>query len=1034
MKNHWIKNCFAILLATFSASALADDIDLFVGAEPGAVDAPNVLIILDNTANWNTAFTNEMAALASVVESLPADKVKLGLMLFTETGGGNSGNDGAYVRAAIRLMSESNKLKYKSLVTSLDIGGDKGNAGKISKAMEEAYFYFNKGAPYAGNQKAKTDYAGNTTGSAASKAIYALAGNALKSKDDTVYASPTTTGCVKNYIIYISNGPAQDNNADIKQATDALSALKGVTTTIPISPSGSQDNVADEWARFMFNSPLAITTYTIDVNAGLTGQGPGWSALLDSIANVGGGDNYDVTSSGTQIADAINSALSEIQSENSVFASVSLPANSNIQGKLSNQVYVGMFRPDAQSRPKWYGNLKQYKLGFVNDQLELLDAGDDIATDAATGYFAACARSFWTPLVADNYWFFQKKGSCGIADSNQSNFPDGEIVEKGGQAYTLRQIKPDDRKMKTCATNDCSSDLVDFDTDNVSADRLDLPAASTYLGGVFERNTLAAKIVSWQRGVDVQDENGNLNLLEMRPSVHGDIVHSRPLAINYANNDEDPQVVVYYGGNDGVLRAINGNQTANIDTVSAGSEMWSFVPPEFLPKIKRVYDNTPKISYPGSTTGTPKDYGVDGFITDFRSDNGTWIFSTLRRGGRAVYAFDVTDYKNLPTLKWRVGCDDKDCTDGFEELGQTWSAPKVMRAGGFRSGLEPLIIMGGGYDTCHDADPNNACNASSKGRRIYVMDADTGDLEKTFETESSVIGDVIVVPDSTGLAKFAYAADLGGNVYRISGPTATDEAGATYSTEIGTSAPGTWTITKIAAFGGSGASNRKFMFGPDVIEKNGTYVLLLGSGDREKPLKQYTEAAAVENRFYMFTDKPASTTWLTEKSSQCGAALICEALLWPITDGSTPTSAQLATKKGWYLALEATEQVVTSAITVFNTVFFNTHTPTPPETNQCSALGTAKPYAVNYTNAAGVGSDPGIRFSTAVGGGLMSNPVVGRVTLDNGEEVVVCFSCKDTKGGSVSAGGGGGTVSPNEVGEPSTLIRPKSRVFWKIKK
>jgi len=42
-------------------------------------------------------------------------------MLFTETGGGNSGNDGAYVRAAIRLLDNANKTKYQALVNSLHI-------------------------------------------------------------------------------------------------------------------------------------------------------------------------------------------------------------------------------------------------------------------------------------------------------------------------------------------------------------------------------------------------------------------------------------------------------------------------------------------------------------------------------------------------------------------------------------------------------------------------------------------------------------------------------------------------------------------------------------------------------------------------------------------------------------------------------------------------------------------------------------------------------------------------------------------------
>ena len=34
--------------------------------------------------------------------------------------------------------------------------------------------------------------------------------------------------------------------------------IDGATTTIPISPSGSQSNMADEWSRFMRRSSLGI--------------------------------------------------------------------------------------------------------------------------------------------------------------------------------------------------------------------------------------------------------------------------------------------------------------------------------------------------------------------------------------------------------------------------------------------------------------------------------------------------------------------------------------------------------------------------------------------------------------------------------------------------------------------------------------------------------------------------------------------------------------------------------------------------------
>ena len=191
-----------LLLIPFSS--FSEDVDLFVGTPPTASERPNVLIILDNTANWNLKFTNEMAALASVVNTLPVDTFNIGLMLFSETGNGNSNLDGGYLRAAIRPLTASNKTRYKALVESLDKLGDKGNNGKLSLSMLEAYRYISGGTVYAGNDKNKADYTGNISGTAASKAIYDLSGNALNSRNAATYNSPIVSGgCAKNFIIFI---------------------------------------------------------------------------------------------------------------------------------------------------------------------------------------------------------------------------------------------------------------------------------------------------------------------------------------------------------------------------------------------------------------------------------------------------------------------------------------------------------------------------------------------------------------------------------------------------------------------------------------------------------------------------------------------------------------------------------------------------------------------------------------------------------------------------------------------------------------
>ncbi len=1021
------KSLTAIALLGTHLTSPAEDIDLFVNTSSASTsEVPNVLIVVDNTANWNTAFTNEMLALSSTLNSLAADKFRVGIMLFTETGGGDSGNDGGYVRAAIRLMSSTNKAKYQALVENLHKLHDKSNGGKAGLLMAEAYRYFSAGAPYAGNKKRKTDYTGNTGGNDQDDAVHALAGNALTSKDGTVYSSPITSNCQKNYIIYISNGPAQDNASDNTTSSSMLNAAGGSTTTIPISPSGSQDNMADEWARWMNKSSYNIVTYTIDVDPGTTGQGPGWTALMKSMANVGGGKYYAVssTSGSSEINVALTKTFSEIQAVNSVFAAVSLPISVNAQGTYLNQVYVGMFRPDADSFPRWFGNLKQYKMGYVNGDLKLLDADSASAINNQTGFITECARSYWTPTTTDSYWSFRPQGSCippGGSSSDlyeNSNFPDGNVVEKGAQAYQLRSTTT--RALKTCSPvfASCTS-LTSFDTSNAAITQSLLGASSS-----SDRDSL----INWARGLDVLDENVNGTTSgEMRASVHADVVHSRPVAINFGTTDS-PSVVVFYGGNDGILRAINGNRSTAIETtVAAGTEFWSFMAPEFYTNIKRIRDNTTPITSPavaGSTNTKP--YGFDGPITAYKDSSHAWIYATMRRGGRALYAFNVN--VNNPTditLKWKKGCpnnfpssgtvSDVDCSSGFAGIGQTWSAPKAFKASGYGGGTSPMLIMGGGYDTCEDGDPNT-CTSSSKGNKIYVLDADTGALLQTLSTDRSVVAEVTVLRDSsTGLAKYAYASDLGGNVYRIN---------------INSAAPGSWSITKIASLGcdtvTSCAANRKFMFAPDVVVDNGVNIILLGSGDREKPLTSYTSAYGTTNHFFMLKDKPTDASWLTSEASNCsGSSVICKASLVEVAaDSQTVSQASIDARKGWYLGLAAHEQVVTSSVTLYGTVTFSTHQPAVPVVGSCSSnLGVANVYNIRYANADAASGDA--RFGRLSGDGLPPSPVGGRVTLDDGSTVPFVI--------------GASSDSPLEAteadpGTSSTENQPKNKVYWYIQK
>ena len=323
----------------------------------------------------------------------------------------------------------------------------------------------------------------------------------------------------------------------------------------------------------------------------------------------------------------------------------------------------------------------------------------------------------------------------------------------------------------------------------------------------------------------------------------------------------------------------------------------------------------------------------------------------------------------------------------------------------------PLLIMGGGYDTCDDVDAtgaNNNCTLLSKGHYVYVINADTGAVVKTFNTGENrgIIADITIVRDSSTNAIYGYTADLGGNVYRMSfsGAAASD-----------------WSMTKIASLGcdntGSCAANRKFMFAPSVVSVGSDYVVMLGSGDREKPLTNYTATTAVANYFFMFTDKPTDPSW-----GDCAGNIICKTSLLGITGTAAPSAADLAAKKGWYLAMTSTEQVVTSAITIFGVVTFSTHQPAVPVSGSCGNLGTARVYNVSYLDASSANGTTS-RYGDLAGDGLPPSPVAGRVELENGSIVPFCIGCSKD--------------SPLEGSTPQPLanvIQPKGRLYWYLQK
>lgn len=1095
------------LLANLSANAA--DIDVFAGAAPTNTDAPHVLLVMDNGASFsasNTSFrcgltaagavttdgtgtpmgldkTNaavEQCALYSVISALDTTTttVNVGIMVFNsgqasynaQTGSffsaasdkcvnTNGGNGGCLIMPIVPINATTKPFILNYIKNWISSGNSnyniKGPASLANGAtMQEAWAYFSGKTGISGR-----DYSGIAPSAGCTSKNIIYVGNNYGTQAHTSDATTNAGSPLKalNGTFSISNAIANPaaTTAQLTSIVDTIQTACGVKT---LDTDENKGAYGLNWA--LYNKAQGITTYSIGIRGASCDAAYAAHMTKLGSSEVGGGKFFDTTDYASLVV-SFKTAISEIQSVNSVFAAVSLPVSVNTQGTFLNQVFVGMFRPQKSFNPRWNGNLKQYKLGEINNVLRLQDADDASAINNLTGFVTECARSYWTPKAVDDYWKLQPAGSCLVVSSSKgSNFPDGNIVEKGAQAFKLRSITPSSRKVKTCSPDfaNCTA-MTDFDTTNTA-----ITQALLNYGGT-DRNDM----INWSRGQNVGSPTSMTGADEldkgttvMRPSAHGDIVHSRPVPVNHGT-DAAPSIVVYYGGNDGFLRAVNGNRDSPIDpsvgnltsggtTYAAGAELWSFMPPEFYGKIKRLRDDTRAISYPTSLVSTlaadAKDYGFDGPFTAFQGkvggSNKTYVYATMRRGGRVLYGFDVTT-PDSPTLLWKKGCpnnfqntgtvlqnivtvDDTGCSTDYSGIGQTWASLKSLYATGYGSGALPMLITGGGYDTCEDYDAktvggkNHNCTvAATKGNKVYVLDASTGAVVKTFNTDRAVIADATIVRDSSGKAKYAYTADMGGNVYRI----------AFIDPISGSTAKDNWSITKVASLGcdkpsscTDSVANRKFLFAPSVVTTdNVTYNIMLGSGDREKPIKEYLASNSITNYFFQLKDKPTDATWLSSESTKCGANLLCMDSLLGITDSATPLDASLADKKGWYLKLASTEQVVTSSVTVLGVLTFSTHQPAVTRINACTSnLGTTLVYNISYSNASSANGST-LRYEDVSGDGLPPSPVAGTVKLDNGKSVLFCIGC--SKDSPLQGSPPGGTT---------LTTRPKQRLYWYLQK
>ncbi|HUR90363.1 MAG TPA: hypothetical protein VMZ74_14855, partial [Ramlibacter sp.] len=499
---------------------------------------------------------------------------------------------------------------------------------------------------------------------------------------------------------------------------------------------------------------------------------------------------------------------------------------------------------------------------------------------------------------------------------------------------------------------------------------------------VFSGSTPPDKtsMIRWTRGEDnYGDELGPGNGVTVRPSIHGDVLHSRPLVLNYGDSRG---IVVFYGSNDGVFRAVNGNQSTSINGVAPGYELWGLILPDHFGILNRLRTNSPAMKFPGTlvSSAQAKDYFIDGptgVYQKLKADTSidtSIIYLTMRRGGRFMYAVDVSS-PTAPVVKWKISS----ASTGFTEMGQTWSRPKLTLLQSSTYSTTPVMVFGAGYDPNEDSEPPVA---GSMGRGIYIIDAVTGALvwsanstcttsttcrnvpEMTYAIPSEI---TFVDRDGDGFTDKMYFTDLGGNIWRA---------------DVAAANSANWTVTKIAALGcdtgvcSSGTTPRKFFFPPSVLSvlpggTTGSYDLVsIGSGDREHPLKSTASGSSynVANRFY--TIKDTGTALSTPVTNN-----ILQSTLFDATSTQWDGSGD-----GFYLTFATGEKEVNAPTVVNGYIFFATNKPSNQDATCAANLGIATAYAVSPFLAT-------VTSNQLAGGGLPPSAVSGVILVSTTDPV-----------------------------------------------
>jgi Neisseria PilC beta-propeller domain len=341
--------------------------------------------------------------------------------------------------------------------------------------------------------------------------------------------------------------------------------------------------------------------------------------------------------------------------------------------------------------------------------------------------------------------------------------------------------------------------------------------------------------------------------------------------------------------------------------------------------------------------------------------------------------------------------------NGQPDLGETWSVPTVGRIRVTENGtvVEKFVgIFGGGMDPANKTSPK-------RGTWLYMVDMETGQAIYKRRLVGSAAADPAAVDvDLDGFLDVLYVGTTSGFLYKVNLATALELKSVTLPRASALPALAVDVSTKRLADPNPGLTRdedwdpvpifdtigRPIFYAPIAfyVASLNRFVLAFGTGDREN-LWGFN---GQEGRFYMILDDnftanqlgtgylPLDETSYIKIDPETGAP--------PGTTSSDfLVSPETGYQRGWFMALDADERVITQAFGLAGIIIFSGYKPQVDiEVNQdrqqvCSRGGDSRIFVVYANNAGALMTVDGARSRYRVVPEFVTNPYVEQSATKN---------------------------------------------------